>query len=207
MSHNEHLIESKTTTQRAPLELLLTWLRTRKILPYVAGGRVLDFGCGAHLRTLRAIGGRASARIGIDSWFKERETMTTDDGITVVGSFTDLRTVLSKGNIKLNRILSLACFEHLESGDLNEVLRELSTVATDDALLIGTVPTPAGKPVLEFLSYRLGLIDRTQIEDHKVYYNQDALRSAIRGTGWDMLEYRTFQFGWNSFFIFKKTPQ
>ncbi len=207
MNQNEHLIESKTTTQRAPLELLLTWLRTRKILPYVEAGVVLDFGCGAHLRTLRAVGNNASQRFGIDSWYKDQQPTTVADGITVVGSFTDLRTVLSKKNLKLNRILSLACFEHIETVDLIGILKELAAVATDDALLIGTVPTPAAKPVLEFLSYRLGLIDRTQIEDHKVYYNQDTLRSAFKGTGWEMTDYRTFQFGWNSFFVFGKSPK
>ena len=176
-------------------------------MPYIKDFRVLDFGCGAHLRTLRAIGGKASHRIGIDSWFKDRKPITTDDGITVVGSFTDLRSVLAEKDLKLDLIVSLACFEHLDSGDLNGVLKELGSIATDDALLIGTVPTPAGKPVLEFLSYRLGLIDRSQIEDHKVYYNQDTLRSAIKGTGWEMTDYRTFQFGWNSFFVFGKSPK
>ena len=207
MSQNEHLIESKTTTQRAPLEVLLTRLRTRKIMPYIKNARVLDFGCGAHLRTLRAIGGKASNRIGIDSWFKDREPITTDDGITVVGSFTDLRSVLAARNLKLDLIVSLACFEHLDSGDLNGVLKELASVSTEDALLVGTVPTPAGKPVLEFLSYRLGLIDRTQIEDHKVYYNQDTLRAAIKGSGWELSDYQKFQFGWNSFFVFRKSSK
>ena len=207
MSQSEHLIESKTTTQRAPLEVLLTRLRTSKIMPYIEGSRVLDFGCGAHLRTLRAMGDKATHRIGIDSLYKDREPITTDDGITVVGSFADLRTVLSAKNMKLDRVVSLACFEHIETSDLAGILRELATISTDDAILVGTVPTPAGKPVLEFLSYRLGLIDRTQIEDHKVYYNQQTLRAAIRGTGWELSDYRTFQLGWNSFFVFKKSAK
>lgn len=202
--YSDSLIASKSTTQRAPLEKLLTHLRTRKVLAYTQDAVVLDFGCGAHLKTLRTIGNRANARYGIDSVFKGRDAFTTPDQISVSGAFSQLSQMLKEHKRTINRIVSLACFEHLEAQELKSVLRELHKVSSDDAVLIGTVPTPPAKPVLEFLSYKLRLIDPTQIEDHKVYYNRRTLENALLGTGWTMQKYRTFQIGMNSFFVFHK---
>lgn len=174
-------------------------------MPFINRAGVLDFGCGIHLRTLRLIGAKARARYGIDSAFASTSAYTTDDGICVVGSFEDLRQALIQDRQKITCILSLACFEHLEPANCREVLKELADIAAPNCLLVGTVPTPPAKPVLEFLSYRLRLIDRTQIEDHKIYYDQGTLSQMINGTGWEMIEYRRFQLGMNSFFRFKKT--
>ena len=173
-------------------------------MAYTKDAVVLDFGCGAHLKTLRTIGNRASARYGIDSVFKGRESFTTADQISVTGAFSQLSTLLKEHSRTINRIVSLACFEHLEAHELQLVLAELHKVSSEDAILVGTVPTPAAKPVLEFLSYKLKLIDPTQIEDHKVYYNKKTLEAALPGTGWRLQSYKTFQFGMNSFFVFHK---
>lgn len=201
---SKELIEAKSTTQSAPLEGLLTSLRTRMILPYVKGASVLDFGCGRHLKALRSIGLKAKARYGIDSAFKDKEAHTTDDGIGVSGSFEGLRNLLERDQHQVTCIISLACFEHLEPENCREVLKELASLSATEAILVGTVPTPPAKPVLEFLSYRLRLIDRSQIEDHKIYYDQKTLSQMINGTGWEMVEYRRFQLGMNSFFKFRR---
>lgn len=200
----ESLIESKTTTQTAPLEKILTILRTRKIIKYAVGKVVLDFGCGAHMRSLEVIGSRAQRRYGLDSFFKDEKPFTTADGVTGVGSFSDLKDVLKSNGDQITCIISLACFEHMESYELKSVLAVLHEFSSEDAVLVGTVPTPRAKPVLEFLSYKLRLIDPSQIEDHKVYYNRTMFEDVLEGTGWKISEYDLFQFGMNSFFRFTK---
>lgn len=200
----EQLIESKKTTQLAPLERFLNMARTRKIAPYVNDCTVLDFGCGERLRTLRAIKEATRMQYGIDSFFTDVKPHKTHDGIGIAGSFDDLRKMTKQDGELINRVLSLACFEHLESAACREVLKQLASLSTDDAILIGTVPTPMAKPILEFLSYRLGLIDRSQIEDHKVYYDKESFEKMIETTGWFLTEYRLFQFGLNSFFKLEK---
>ena len=203
----DELIEAKYTTQSAPLERFLTYLRTRKILSFVKDMVVLDFGCGSYLRTLRSIEGLAKARYGIDSFFKDTKPIKTHDGISVAGSFSDLRQLVQSSRESIDCIISLACFEHLRQEDLRLVLLELHKVSLPEAFIVGTVPTPPAKPVLEFLSYKLGLIDSSQIEDHKVYYDKEMLIEALIGTGWELCKYRRFQFGMNSFFCFKKLAQ
>jgi hypothetical protein len=203
--HHDAIIASKTTTQHAPLERLLTHLRIRKVLPHLThGGVVLDFGCGQHMSALSALNGRADVRIGIDSCFKRSGAVITDDGCRGFGSFSDIEEFLTISKKKVDSILSLACFEHLEAEEFAGALEQLHAISSQACRLIGTLPTPLAKPVLEFLSYKLRLIDPSQIEDHKVYYDRAMLEMALQQSNWKLKDYRTFQFGMNSFFIFEK---
>jgi hypothetical protein len=189
------------TTQRAPIEPLLAHLRSRRARPWVRGRRVLDFGCGASLWNLRAIQSIALERIGFDRLFWGNQPERTPDGILLVGSLADVE------GLGVDCIVALACFEHLEPAALVQVLSQLLTLTEPEAILFGTVPTPHSKPVLEFLSYRLGLIDRSQIEDHQVYYDRDRLSEVVAEGGWHLTRYGRFQLGMNSWFTLGKGDQ
>lgn len=190
----------KVTHQNAPLEAFLTRQRTKRIFKDVRGKCVLDFGCGAHLTTLKAIEGLASFRVGMDIRFRGKGPMEAHPGIFVVGSFEELDLLCAQKNIQVDCVVSLACFEHLEPEEFLDFLTQLKKRTTADTKIVGTVPTPLAKPVIEFLSYKLGLIDPSQIRDHKVYYNRALLDQTIRQAGWELHHYRTFQFGMNSYF-------
>ena len=197
------VIASKTTTQHAPLESFLTRLRTSKVTKFVREGDVV-----LDLQTLRAITEKVAFRLGIDSCFKKNSGQMTDDGIFVFGSFVDLRKFLQDRGLEISIVTSLACFEHLYTDELREVLHELKSVCRSDATIVGTVPRPPARPVLEFLSYRLGLIDPSQIADHKVYYDRGMLEFALNDSGWHMTAYRPFQIGFNSLFVMQvDSPQ
>jgi hypothetical protein len=173
-------------------------MRTRRIASYVRGKNVLDFGCGREARTLRAVRASARAVAGYDPCF-EGQARQEVDGVPVFGSLRDL-AALSRFDL----VTSLACFEHIEPELLPQVLTDLACVTTEEALIVGTVPTPPGRPVLEFLSYRLGLIDRSQIEDHKIYYDRRTLAENVARGGWELRRYERFQLGMNSFFVLGK---
>ncbi len=106
------------TTQQAPLERLLTALRTRRIAPYVQGRVVLDFGCGQFFRTLRALEGKARHRVGLDVAFAGKSPFKTPDGIDVVSDMGQLATMNGPA---IDCVTSLACFEHLETADMQAV--------------------------------------------------------------------------------------
>lgn len=59
--------------------------------------------------------------------------------------------------------------------------------------------------MLEVLSYKLKLIDRRQIEDHKVYYDDLWMREIVENTGWEIQAFKTFQLGMNCFFELRKS--
>ena len=98
----------------------------------------------------------------------------------------------------------MASFEHIDPFVLINILSELSNKTSKDAIIFGTTPTPLGRPVLEFLSYRLKLIDESQIRDHEIYYDDFWFNKILSKTNWYLSYYRTFQFGLNSEFIFSK---
>lgn len=158
----------------------------------------MDFGCGEHLQTLSGIKSRITKGIGYDILFRGLPPQTSPMGFKIYGSISEI-------NIKVDTIISLACFEHIEPEKLPDILKELVSVSHNDTIIVGTVPRPPAKPILEFLSYKLRLIDPSQIKDHKVYYSEKTLRAVLNNSGWILSEYKTFQFYMNSFFILSRS--
>ena len=101
-------------------------------------------------------------------------------------------------------VLSMAVFEHINPNDLIEILKKLAIFTSNDAIIFGTTPTPLARPILEFLSYKLKLIDESQIRDHKVYYDELWLSQILLKTDWILTSYKTFQFGMNAEFTIVK---
>ena len=192
----------KETTQHAPLEGLLSRIRSRRIRNEVVGAEhVLDFGCGEFLHNLRAMSD-VPRRYGLDIRFADRPSGQEVDGIWVGGSFEHLRKKVSHACIE--RVTALAVFEHLTRDVFLNVLGELASVTTATARIAATVPTPSARPVLEFLSFRLGLIDRSQIEDHQVYYDRPMLEETLASSPWRIERYSRFLAGMNSSFVMVK---
>lgn len=80
------------------------------------------------------------------------------------------------------------------------MLREIARVLKPNGILLLTAPSHLAKPVLEFLSYRLHLIDENEILDHKRYYNKRDLAESINQvSNLKILQHRYFQCGMNNF--------
>jgi cyclopropane fatty-acyl-phospholipid synthase-like methyltransferase len=184
------------TTQKALLEKPLTWLRTRKVLPWINGKTVLDFGCGQHYSTLTSIQHLIRQGIGYDIVFRGQSAFDVAENLAIVGDLQDIA-------VEVDVVIALACFEHLEKETFLGVLSRLRSHLQADGMIVGTMPTPKSRPVLEFLSYKLGLIDKSQILDHKIYYDFHLLKETVEEIGWVVEQYRTFQFGMNSFFVLR----
>lgn len=189
------LAEIGSTSQSAPLERLLSGLRSRRLGNRVRGKRVIDFGCGIHAWNSLAIAGKVDVVHGVDASIKNS---TDIQGVQLYQSLTQLPLD------NYNFIVALAVFEHIPPFDLVEVLRYMHSITTPDAQVFGTVPTPRARPILEFLSFRLGLIDPSQIADHWVYYDDLWLKEIVSLTDWKVVHYSRFQLGMNSQFLLEK---
>ena len=94
-------------------------------------------------------------------------------------------------------ITMLAVMEHLENDE--NILRECARLLRPGGGLLITVPSWYAKPVLEFLSYRMNLINPEEIKDHKRYYNREDLMSLVEGVvGLRAAEHRYFQWKFNN---------
>lgn len=180
-------------TQEVLLEPLLRWLRLRKVISHIpVGSKVLDVGCGRLAAFLRAISPRIEQGIGVD--FKVKEIQ-----------FENIQTVqlrlaheLPFADESFDVVTMLAVLEHIEHE--KPILQEIYRVLKPGGKLVLTVPSVWSQPVLEFLSYRLKIIDEAEIRDHKRYYNRSRLKKVLVGeTHFRNFNHRYFQLWMNNF--------
>lgn len=186
----------KITTQNAPLEKLLSYLRYKRTIEIIKNKRVLDFGCGISSWNAKFIGKYPKLIHGVDSSISDLDKVSSR-----IKVFKELNQ-LPKNNYDV--VLSMAVFEHIDPFYLIELLDQISRITSKNAIIFGTTPTPLARPILEVLSYKLKLIDESQIRDHKVYYDDFWLKNILNKTNWVLTRYKTFQIGLNSEFIISK---
>ena len=191
-----NLQQKSPPSQDAPLERILSFFRYKRTIKYIKNKKVLDFGCGIKNWNSEFIGKYPKLIHGLD-----RSMQTSKEKDYFVEIFRDIE------DLPLNDyeiVLSIAVFEHIDPFILIDILSELTDRTSKNAIIFGTTPTPLGRPVLEFLSYKLKLIDETQIRDHEIYYDDFWFNKILSKTNWILSYYKTFQFGLNSEFILSK---
>ena len=158
--------------------------------------KVLDFGCGIKNWNSEFIGKYPKLIHGVD-----RSKPSSEEKNNVIAIFRDIKD-LPFNDYEI--VLSMAVFEHIDPFILIDILSELKDRTSKNAIIFGTTPTPLARPVLEFLSYKLKLIDESQIRDHEIYYDDFWLNKILSKTDWILSHYKTFQFGLNSEFVLSK---
>ena len=184
------------TSQDAPLERILSYFRYKRTIKYIKNKKVLDFGCGIKNWNSEFIGRYPKLLHGLD-----RSIPSAGIIDNVFEIFRDIQD-LPFNDYEI--VLSMAVFEHIDPFILIDILSELTDRTSKNAIIFGTTPTPLARPVLEFLSYKLKLIDESQIRDHEIYYDDFWFNKVLSKTDWTLSYYKTFQFGLNSEFILSK---
>ncbi|WP_417912568.1 class I SAM-dependent methyltransferase [Candidatus Electronema sp. TJ] len=182
------------------MEPVLRNLRIGRVLneiKKVPNCMLLDVGCGFNHKFLSTVEPYIAQGVGID--FKVPNV-----------SFRKIRAIQMKlnetmpfHNDSFNIATMLAVLEHLEKP--KQILDEIARVLQDEGKLILTVPGKRAKPVLEFLAFKLGIVNRAEIEDHKKYYDLTDLQELADQSGkFEIVHHRYFQFGMNNFCVMKK---
>lgn len=188
--------------QEPLLEPLLRRLRLRKVMPYILKGQpLLDVGCGTAATFLREISPYVNEAHGVD--FKVHNGQIGTNVYTKQLTFSDR---LPFEDNQFSTVTMLAVLEHIsnEAGIIDEVYR----VLRPGGKLVLTVPSVWAKPVLEFLSYRLGIISEAEIRDHKRYYTRARLRACLTNNGeFSVFFHRYFQLWMNNFCVVTKANE
>jgi SAM-dependent methyltransferase len=180
----------------ALLEPLLAALRLRRIARFVPRGIVADFGCGPEAANLRRLASRFERGIGIDLTADAAEV----GNVRVLPG--DLCGHVPLDDASVDCVISLAVIEHVN--DPRKFLAQAFRVLRPGGILLMTNPTPRAKPVLEFLSFRLGIVSKDQIIDHKQYIGRREMEALLEKAGFREIRCRTFQLGMNLFSRAKK---
>ena len=181
------------------LEPILRRMRIKRVLPAILrypNCRLLDIGCGWDCRLLTTLEPFITSGKGID--FKvpaikkgKIETIQArlDEKLPFVDEAFDVVTML-------------AVLEHLSSP--HAIIREIERILVPGGRLVVTVPGKRAKPVLEFLSYRLKIVNEAEIRDHKKYYDPEELLQLLLDTNLAIDKHAYFQFGMNNFCVIVK---
>ncbi len=182
------------------LDLLICRWRLRQVRRHVQpGDTVLDFGCGHQAFFLRSVQGIVSRGVGIDY---DAADSRPAPNLEVLGFHFRDRLPFADGTF--DKIVLLAVIEHIPFDQRGVLLGEFRRVLRAGGQVILTTPTPASRPLLDFLAFRLKVISAPEIADHKHYYSRADLAALAADHGFTCTAYQTFQFGLNSLAAFTK---
>jgi SAM-dependent methyltransferase len=185
------------------LDPFLFAARTRRVIAHLppTARVVADLGCGFDARLLRQLDaeGRLDQGIGIDLAVGP---VPSDSRLTTIAA--DLNEPLPIPDHVADAAVSLAVLEHLT--EPRGHLAELHRILRPNGVLLLTTPTARAKPVLEFIAYRLHLIDAEEIRDHKHYFSGPELNALVVDAGFDRsrVSWRQFSFGFNQLLVAQK---
>lgn len=166
--------EARTTSfgqLRAPssVDRLGVWLSgraVRRVIPTFAGLTVADIGCGYKASFAESIANEVQSMTLVDLAITSR--VLVDGRINAIqGTLPGVLSTLQSDHY--DAVLCLSVLEHL--WDHEAALAHFYRMAKRDGLCIINVPTWRGKRFLEFSAFRLGLSPRSEMDDHKRYYD------------------------------------
>lgn len=144
-------------------EKLFRRLRHRKVIKHIPKDSIVcDIGCGGDAYFLKSISGLIKHGIGFDRDIENREDAKLE--LKRIELFEEIP--LEKESCDI--VTMLAVLEHLANPQ--EFLDKCFKILKNDGKLILTTPTPPAKPILNFLTFKLGLLDKDGIREHKNYF-------------------------------------
>lgn len=190
-------IKSHFQNKEPVLEKLLQFFRFRKVLPYVKGGsKILDIGCGYKGTLLSLLSSNISEGVGVDISVSKKKI---NNNIKLI---PQKNAKLPKNYFDL--VTCLAVVEHLENPKF--LLTTAYKSLKKNGRLLITTPSQIAKPILEFLAFKLGIVSKQEIIDHKKYYSKEELENLLASCGFRRknIQIKYFSFGVNTFAITKK---
>jgi len=154
---------------------------------------VLDYGCGPEGKFYKYLKKNKipfKKYIGYDPLSKD-EIMSKDVLITA-----DFKKIM---NLKYDLITMFAVLEHLDYPYFD--FSFLNKIMKRNGYLILTTPTKSAKFILEFLSYKLGMVSEREIEEHKHYFSVSEIASLFKKYGFKVLYKKIFELGMNNYVL------
>lgn len=189
---------SHTQNEEPFLEHFLSELRFQQAIKYIDKNSVIaDIGCGFSGNLLKRIKGKIKTGIGYDISVAKKGLPEN-----ILLKKADLNKTIDNRKNYFDVITALAVLEHVENPE--GFLKQIKAILKGKGRIIITTPHKRGKTILEFLSLKLGLISRSEIKDHKNYFNERMLKVLLKKVGFKIIKLGSFEFGWNLFCVAQK---
>jgi 2-polyprenyl-3-methyl-5-hydroxy-6-metoxy-1,4-benzoquinol methylase len=166
------------------------WLSKRQIRRTVGsltGKDVADIGCGYQATIMRRYLESTRSTLLVD--VSLADDLKVHPKVTAVeGELPGVLSELPAGSLDV--IFCMSVIEHLWEPELT--LMQCSRLLRPGGVCAINVPSWAGKPVLEFLAFRLGFSPE-EMEDHKMYYDPRDLWPMLVRAGFRPSHIRVFK--------------
>lgn len=181
------------------IDELIASIRLHEVLPYVEKKDIIfDFGCGEQAYFLMHIKQNIKKGIGLDYDVEKSKI----DNIELINY--NYISKLPFNNNTFTKIFLLAVLEHIQINKIKQLFHEFYRILNKSGKVILTTPTPASRPLLEFLAYRFHIISEAEIKDHKKYYSIDDINKIATESNFKIIKYKKFEFGLNSLCVMNK---
>ena len=182
------------------LDKLIAKLRQREMKKNISlkNKNILDFGCGSNFKKLISVykdcqSITAIDRTGSDFKIKNFYFYNYQDDLNILE-----KKIMHQ---KFDVVILSAVIEHLDKPEL--VLNILKKRLSDDGIIFLTAPSWTSKPVLEFLGYKLNIINADLVREHKRYYDLDEYKKLSKLIKMDIKKFYFFQLGLNTVCILR----
>ena len=161
---------------------------------------LLDIGCGFNASLLQNAEPLLTEGLGID--FEIDKDLSQKNNLTFIEA--NASDALQHCQLAFDRITCLSMLEHVFNPEI--ILKECYRLLHPKGKLLLNVPTWRGKFFLEFSAFKLGLSPKTEMDDHKMYYNKKDLWPLLVKAGFkpSNIKLTYHKFGLNLFAVITK---
>ena len=177
------------------------WLSARQIRNYtgsLAGKQLGDFGCGYQAAFVRSVLPELERAVMVD--LALAEDLKSNAKVTALeGLLPGVLTQVPSASLDI--VLCMSVLEHLWNPQ--EALGECFRITRAGGMCLFNVPSWRGKRFLEYSAFRLGLSPKSEMDDHKAYYDVKDLWPLLVRAGFLPSNIRCFshKFGLNTFAV------
>jgi len=194
--------QGKSKSEWNILDKIIAKFRYAQVDKYVPkNGKIVDIGCGQEGNFLLRHKNNISQGYGLDYKIKNH----TVDNINFINNHISENLPITEHSI--DAVFLNAVLEHLEHPE--EVLLNALSLLKKGGKIVMTTPTPLAKPILEFMAYKLHIINEAEIREHVHYYNRNDIEVLITHLNnlfaVKLFTYEKFEFGLNSLIVIEKT--
>ena len=181
-----------------PVEHLVSLFRFNKVSRYIKEKVVLlDVGCGYNGNLLNCFSERIKQGFGIDLLVNQS---CNNGKIKLISC--DLNHDSFPALPKFDVVTCLSVLEHVYRPE--NILKNIYNSLKDSGLLLLIVPSWKSKPVVEFAAFKLKIISREEIMDHKRYFDKEEIEDLVRKIGFKEIAHKHFQWRMNNLIVARK---
>lgn len=191
-SHDEELLE--------PAARFFRFKKGLESIPKNKPVTIADLGCGPKVRFYhfaKKHGAKFKEYIGIDPLIQE--SPNTKD-LKIVKS--PLKKKISLPSNSVDYVVGFAFLEHIDYPE--DMISESLRILKKNGKAIFTTPTFRAQKLLEFLAFKLGIISKREILEHRQYFNEQKLYDLVKNHDKTKVKHIYFEMGLNNLLIITK---